>query len=76
VPSSKYLKKHLPGRDINDDGTSFNADFACSMQRIKVATVSSKVETTEERKGTQHRIDEKQRHQINVRICSRFSRVQ
>ena len=70
----KILKKHPPGRDINDDDTfSFNADFTCSMQKIKIATVSSKVETTEERKETRHRIDEERKHQIDVSI---FSRVQ
>ncbi|KAF9791108.1 Cullin-domain-containing protein [Thelephora terrestris] len=33
------------------------------LQKIKISTVSSKVESTEERKETHHRIDEERRHQ-------------
>lgn len=63
----KILKKHPPGRDVNSgDSFSFNNDFTSNLQKIKISTVSSKVETTEERKETHHRIDEERRHQTEV----------
>ena len=64
----KVLRKHPPGRDINnDDSFSFNTDFSAPMQRIKISTVSSKPETIQERKETQDKIDEERKHQIDVR---------
>ena len=63
----KILKKHPPGRDVNrGDSFSFNNDFTSSLQKIKISTVSSKVESTEERKETHDRIDEERRHQTEV----------
>ena len=38
------------------------------MQKIKVSTVSSRVENREERKETRDRIDEERKHQIEVFI--------
>ncbi|KAF9444819.1 Cullin-domain-containing protein [Macrolepiota fuliginosa MF-IS2] len=65
----KILKKHPPGREINDDDSfSFNNDFTSPIQKIKIATVSSKVETTQERKETRDRIDEERKHQIDACI--------
>ena len=47
----KVLKKHPPGRDVNpSDSFSFNADFSAPLQKIKISTVASRVENTEERK--------------------------
>ena len=37
------------------------------MQRIKISTVSAKVESTEERKDTRNRIDEERQYQTEVR---------
>ena len=66
----KILKKHPPGRDVNQgDSFSFNRDFTSNLQKIKISTVSSKVESTEERKETHDRIDEERRHQTEVE-CS------
>ncbi|KAJ2917406.1 hypothetical protein MD484_g3007, partial [Candolleomyces efflorescens] len=63
----KVLRKHPPGRDINnDDSFSFNTDFSAPMQRIKISTVSSKPETNQERKETQDKIDEERKHQIDA----------
>ncbi|KAJ7104186.1 Cullin-domain-containing protein [Mycena belliarum] len=65
----KILKKHPPGRDVDPtDSFSFNADFSSSLQRIKISTVSSKVESGEERKETKDRIDEERRHQTEACI--------
>ena len=64
----KILKKHPHGRDINaDDAFSFNYDFSCPMKKVKIQTISSKVESSEERKETLDRIDEERKHQMEVR---------
>lgn len=65
----KILKKHPPGRDINpQDSFSFNADFSAPLQKIKISTVASRVENTDERKETKDRIDEERRHQTEACI--------
>ncbi|KAI6119499.1 Cullin [Pisolithus croceorrhizus] len=65
----KILKKHPPGWDVQpSDSFSFNDDFTCAMQKIKVSTVSAKVETMEERKETRERIDEERHYQIEACI--------
>ena len=64
----KVLKKHPQGRDVNqEDSFSFNSDFTSNLQKIKISTVSSKVESTEERKETHDRIDEERKHQTEVK---------
>lgn len=61
------MKKHPPGRDINtDDSFSFDHNFTSPMQKIKINTISSRVESGEERKETRDRIDEERKHQIEV----------
>ncbi|KAL0575168.1 hypothetical protein V5O48_006790 [Marasmius crinis-equi] len=65
----KVLKKHPPGRDVSPtDSFSFNAGFTSNLQKIKISTVSSKVESGEERKETKDRIDEERRHQTEACI--------
>ncbi|KAG9315306.1 Cullin [Chiua virens] len=65
----KILKKHPPGRDVNpEDSFSFNSSFTCPMQRIKISTVSAKVESTEERRETRDRIDEERQYQMEACI--------
>ncbi|KAJ6619719.1 Cullin-domain-containing protein [Mycena sp. CBHHK59/15] len=65
----KVLKKHPPGREVDPtDSFSFNVDFTSSLQKIKIGTISSKVETGEERKETKDRIDEERRHQTEACI--------
>jgi len=67
----RILKKHPPGRDVNrEDSFSFNNDFKSNLQKIKISTVSSKVESTEEQKETHGRIEEERRHQTEVRCLS------
>ena len=64
---SKILKKHPPGREVHpDESFSFNNDFSSVMQKIKIGTVSSRVEDKDERKGTRDRIDEERNHQMEV----------
>lgn len=63
----KILKKHPPGRDVEpSDSFSFNHDFTCPTLKIKIGTISAKVETTEERKETKGRIDEERQYQMEV----------
>jgi len=70
----KILKKHPPGREIEpSDSFSFNHDFTCPTLKIKISTVSAKVETTEERKETKERIDEERQYQMEVRHTDCFS---
>jgi cullin 3 len=70
----KILKKHPPGREVDpSDSFSFNADFSSNLQKIKISTISSKVESGEERKETKDRIDEERRHQTEV--CNREMRM-
>ncbi|KAJ7593081.1 Cullin-domain-containing protein [Mycena floridula] len=65
----KILKKHPPGREVDPkDSFSFNADFTSTLQKIKISTISSKVESNEERKETNDRVDEERRHQIEACI--------
>ncbi|KAF7327731.1 CULLIN-2 domain-containing protein [Mycena kentingensis (nom. inval.)] len=65
----KILKKHPPGRDVDpSDSFSFNVDFTSNLQKIKISTISAKVESGEERKETKDRIDEERRHQTEACI--------
>ncbi|KAJ7274406.1 Cullin-domain-containing protein [Mycena haematopus] len=65
----KILKKHPPGREVDPlDSFSFNVDFSSNLQKIKIGTVSAKVESGEERKETKDRIDEERRHQTEACI--------
>lgn len=65
----KILKKHPPGRDVfDDDSFSFNTGFTSSNQKIKISTISSKVESSEERQETRDRIDEERKHQMEACI--------
>lgn len=63
----KVLKKHPSGREVNNgDSFSFNDAFTATMRKIKISTVSAKVESVQERKETKERIDEERRFQIDV----------
>ncbi|EMD34073.1 hypothetical protein CERSUDRAFT_117587 [Gelatoporia subvermispora B] len=65
----KVLKKHPHGRDVNPtDSFSFNADFSAPLQKIKISTIASRVESNDERKETKDRIDEERRHQTEACI--------
>lgn len=70
----RVLSKHPKGRDVNrTDSFSFNDAFTCPLSKIKIATVASKVESTEERNETNDKVMEDRRHMIEVRhamVCS------
>ena len=64
----KILKKHPPGREVDSgDSFSYNVDFSAPLQKIKISTVASRVENSEERKETKDRVDEDRKHQMEVR---------
>jgi cullin 3 len=48
------------------DSFSFNSEFSSALQKIKISTISSKVESNEERKETNDRIEEERKHQTEV----------
>lgn len=63
----KVLKKHPHGKEVNDDDSfSFNNDFSSTITKIKIATVSSKIESKEERKETHDRIEEERKYLLDV----------
>ncbi|XP_006459375.1 hypothetical protein AGABI2DRAFT_218523 [Agaricus bisporus var. bisporus H97] len=65
----KILKKHPHGKEVNDDDSfSFNNDFESPLTKIKIATVSSKIESKEERKETHDRIEEERKHILDACI--------
>jgi cullin 3 len=59
-------QKHPPGRDGN--AFSFNADFSPTLQKIKISTVAERIESGEERRETQDRVEEERRFQTDVRV--------
>jgi cullin 3 len=65
----KILKKHPPGRDVlESDSFSFNHDFTAPLQRIKIGTIASKAENTDERRETREKVDEERKHQTDACI--------
>lgn len=65
------MRKHPPGRDVNPTDTfSFNADFSAPLQKIKISTIASRVENTEERKETKDRVEEDRKHQTEVTVSA------
>ncbi|KAL8286410.1 hypothetical protein RQP46_004427 [Phenoliferia psychrophenolica] len=58
----KILTKEPKGREVDDtDVFGFNDDFSCPLARIKIQTVANKVETAEERKETEGKVEEERR---------------
>ncbi|BGP14809.1 hypothetical protein JCM10213v2_002764 [Rhodosporidiobolus nylandii] len=63
----KVLTKHPKGREINDsDAFSFNAAFTSPLAKIKIATVAAKVETDQERRETEIKVDEARNTQCDA----------
>jgi cullin 3 len=63
----KVLRKHPPSRNISPtDSFSFNYEFTAPLQRIKIQTVASKAETTEERRETEEKVEEERKLQTEV----------
>jgi cullin 3 len=65
----KILLKEPKGKEINHgDSFYFNNEFTAPLQRIKIQTVASKVETEGERKETREKVEEARKHQTEAAI--------
>ncbi|CAG8500314.1 7437_t:CDS:10 [Cetraspora pellucida] len=65
----KILVKEPKGKEIEaGDKFYFNGDFTSPLQRIKIQTVASKVETEGERKDTREKVEEARKHQTEAAI--------
>ncbi|QRV89833.1 cullin family [Ceratobasidium sp. AG-Ba] len=65
----KILRKHPATRNVSPSDTfSFNYDFTAPLQRIKIQTVASKAETTEERRETEEKVEEERKLQTEACI--------
>ncbi|PKY45991.1 Cullin-domain-containing protein [Rhizophagus irregularis] len=65
----KILVKEPKGKEINPgDQFIFNNDFTAPLQRIKIQTVASKVESEGERKETREKVEEARKHQTEAAI--------
>jgi len=65
----KILRKHPPSRNVSTtDRFSFNNEFTAPLQRIKIQTVASKAETTEERRETEEKVEEERKLQTEACI--------
>jgi cullin 3 len=71
VPKWKVLKKEPPTKEIQpNDKFSFNESFSSQFVKIKIGAVigSNKIETAEERRETQSRVDNERGHAIEAAI--------
>ena len=65
----KILTKKPKGRDIDDSDTfTYNYSFSCPLAKIKIQTVANKVESAEEKKETDSRVDEARNQLCDVRL--------
>ncbi|GAA5835767.1 hypothetical protein JCM11251_007420 [Rhodosporidiobolus azoricus] len=63
----KVLTKHPKGRDIFEtDHFSFNNAFTCPLAKIKIATVAAKVESDQERRETESKVEEARNTQCDA----------
>lgn len=65
----KVLRKNPASRNVSQTDTfSFNYEFTAPLQRIKIQTVASKSETTEERRETEEKVEEERKLQTEACI--------
>lgn len=65
----KILRKHPASRNVSPtDSFSFNYEFTAPLQRIKIQTIASKAETTEERRETEEKVEEERKLQTEACI--------
>jgi cullin 3 len=69
VPKRKILKKHPPGRDVDEsDSFSFNHEFTCPTSKLKIGVISSRVESGGERKETREYVTEERKYEAKACI--------
>lgn len=72
----KILTKTPKGRDVDDTDTfAFHAGFVCNLAKIKIQTVANKVETADERKETEGKVEEERNTLCEVGTLSLFAVV-
>ncbi|KAG9122118.1 Cullin-3 [Ceratobasidium sp. 392] len=65
----KILRKHPASRNVSPTDTfSFNYEFTAPLQRIKIQTVASRAEATEERRDTEEKVEEERKLQTEACI--------
>ncbi|KAG9102990.1 Cullin-3 [Ceratobasidium sp. 370] len=65
----KILRKHPASRNVSPTDTfSFNYEFTAPLQRIKIQTVASKAEVTDERRDTEEKVEEERKLQTEACI--------
>lgn len=63
----KLLEKDPKSKDVRTtDKFRVNANFSSPLAKIKIATIANRVETTEERKETDEKVEEERKHQTDV----------
>jgi len=63
----KVLTKVPKGRDVDDtDSFLFNSAFTAPLAKIKIQTVASKVESADERRETEEKVEEMRNTQCDV----------
>lgn len=71
----KVLTKTPKGRDVDEtDFFSFNDAFTSPLAKIKIMTIASRVESNDERRETDEKIDEMRNTQCDVSDARRASR--
>lgn len=64
----RILAKEPKGRDVNESDTfTYNSAFTSPLAKIKIQTVANKVESTEEKKKTDGKVDEARNTLCEVR---------
>ncbi|CAE6537438.1 unnamed protein product [Rhizoctonia solani] len=65
----KVLRKHPASRNVSTtDSFAFNYEFTAPLQRIKIQTIASKAESTEERRETEEKVEEERKLQTEACI--------
>lgn len=65
----KLLEKDPKSKDVKiTDKFRINNNFSSPLAKIKIATIANRVETTEERKQTDEKVEEERKHQTDVSV--------
>ena len=63
----KILIKEQKTKDVKDnDRFKINENFSSNLSKIRIATIANKVESNEERKETDEKVEEERKHQTDV----------
>lgn len=66
----KVLSKVPKGRDVDDtDSFHFNSTFTCPLAKIKIQTVAAKVESADERRDSDAKLEQTRDTQCDVSLA-------